>query len=141
MLTLTAEDPLAVTVTEAIRTGDLPGLRRLPADRDPEVVAVRRVTGSGRTWRPASRRRPRTSPARSGTSAFWGACHGGHLSTAQYLHAHGADPHWRGYDGLTPLDVARGQGAGDVVRWLRGPGAAGAAEETASARPPASHRQ
>ncbi|MGV9500922.1 ankyrin repeat domain-containing protein [Streptomyces sp. NPDC003642] len=75
------------------------------------------------------------------TGAFWGACHGGHLSTAQYLHAHGADPHWRGYDGLTPLDVARGQGAGDVVRWLRGPGAAGAAEETASGRPPASHRQ
>ncbi|MDT0386406.1 ankyrin repeat domain-containing protein [Streptomyces dubilierae] len=74
------------------------------------------------------------------TSAFWGACHGGHLPTAQYLLAHGADPHWRGYDGLTPLDVARGQGAEDVVRWLRGLEAADGAEGSAPGRPP-THRQ
>jgi ankyrin repeat protein len=61
------------------------------------------------------------------TSAFWGACHGGHLSTARYLHAHGADVDWQGYDDLTPLDVARGQGAEDVVRWLSELGAKGRA--------------
>ncbi|MEV3972984.1 ankyrin repeat domain-containing protein [Streptomyces sp. NPDC050698] len=54
------------------------------------------------------------------TSAFWGACHGGHLPTARYLHEHGADPHWRGYDDMTPLDIAHAQDATDVVRWLRG---------------------
>ncbi|MEU6182906.1 ankyrin repeat domain-containing protein [Streptomyces coeruleorubidus] len=53
------------------------------------------------------------------TSAFWGACHGGQLSTAQYLHRHGADIDWCGYDGRTPLDIARSQDADDVVRWLR----------------------
>ncbi|WP_237525008.1 ankyrin repeat domain-containing protein [Streptomyces sp. SID5643] len=69
------------------------------------------------------------------TSAFWGACHGGHLSTAQYLHERGADPDWCGYDGMTPLDVARAQDADDVVRWLRDLGA-----ETKSSGE-ASHRQ
>ncbi|MET9764573.1 ankyrin repeat domain-containing protein [Streptomyces sp. NPDC006372] len=57
------------------------------------------------------------------TSAFWGACHGGHLATAQYLHRHGADIDWCGYDDRTPLDIARAQDAEDVVRWLRGLGA------------------
>jgi ankyrin repeat protein len=57
------------------------------------------------------------------TSAFWGACHGGHLPTAQYLHRHGADIDWCGYDDRTPLDIARAQDADDVVRWLRGLGA------------------
>ncbi|MFD5338256.1 ankyrin repeat domain-containing protein [Streptomyces hawaiiensis] len=57
------------------------------------------------------------------TSAFWGACHGGHLPTAQYLHQRGADPDWCGYDGMTPLDIARAQDADDVVRWLRDLGA------------------
>ncbi|MFB6849544.1 ankyrin repeat domain-containing protein [Streptomyces sp. NPDC056373] len=52
------------------------------------------------------------------TSALWGACHGGHAATAQYLYQHGADPHWCGYDGMTPLDIARAQDADDVVRWL-----------------------
>ncbi|WP_234352832.1 ankyrin repeat domain-containing protein [Streptomyces sp. NRRL B-1140] len=56
------------------------------------------------------------------TSAFRGACHGGRPATAQYLHRHGADPHWCGYDGMTPLDIARAQDAVDVVRWLRDPG-------------------
>ncbi|MEU1853350.1 ankyrin repeat domain-containing protein [Streptomyces sp. NPDC019990] len=57
------------------------------------------------------------------TSAFWGACHGGHLATARYLDRHGADIDWCGYDDRTPLDVARAQGADDVERWLRGLGA------------------
>jgi ankyrin repeat protein len=57
------------------------------------------------------------------TSAIWGACHGGQPATAQYLHGHGADIDWRGYDDRTPLDIARAQDADDVVRWLRGLGA------------------
>ncbi|MER8224354.1 ankyrin repeat domain-containing protein [Streptomyces sp. NPDC094143] len=242
MQTLTSEEPLAVAVTEAIRGGDLPGLRRLLAGHPglataritergkegkgtrsllhiaadwpghlphgPEVVAVLVAAGAdpnarfggaheetplhwaasnddvpvldallaagadieapgaviaGGTpladarafgqWRAARRlveRGARTtlqdaatlglldrvrayvesdeppSPADI-TSAFWGACHGGHLSTAQYLRAHGADIDRRGYDGLTPLDVARREDAEDVVRWLRGLGATGGA--------------
>jgi hypothetical protein len=43
--TLTSQDPLAVAVTEAIRTGDLPGLRRLLADH-PGLAAVR-ITEQG----------------------------------------------------------------------------------------------
>lgn len=50
------------------------------------------------------------------TSAFRGACHGGHLSTAQYLRAHCADIDRRGHDGLTPLDIARRENAKDAVR-------------------------
>ncbi|MER5577489.1 ankyrin repeat domain-containing protein [Streptomyces massasporeus] len=234
MLTLTSQDPLAVTVTEAIRTGDLPGLRRLLADhpglatariteqgedgkgtrtllhiaadwpghfpRGAEVVAALvaagadprarfegahaetplhwaassndvpvldaliaagadieapgAVIGGGSPladargfgqWRAAHRliehgaRVTFQDAATLGlldrvrafveadeppspdeiTSAFWGACHGGHLPTAQYLHHRGADPHWCGYDGMTPLDIARAQDADDVVRWLR----------------------
>lgn len=57
------------------------------------------------------------------TSAFWGACHGGHVPTVQYLHHLGADLNWIGYDGKTPLDIAQAQDAADVVRWLRGQGA------------------
>ncbi|MFD8237322.1 ankyrin repeat domain-containing protein [Streptomyces sp. NPDC059696] len=54
------------------------------------------------------------------SSVFRGACHGGHLRTAQYLHGRGAGPDRCGYDGVTPLDIARARGADDVVRWLRG---------------------
>ncbi|MGW0989848.1 ankyrin repeat domain-containing protein [Streptomyces sp. NPDC002486] len=235
MQTLTSRDPLAVAVTEAIRGGDLPGLRQLLADhpglatariteqdeegrgtrsllhiatdwpghfpRGPEVAAVLAAAGAdprarfdgahtetllhwaasnndvpvldalvaagadieapgavigGGTpladargfgqWRAADRlvelgaRVTLQDAATLGlldrvrayveadeppspdeiTSALWGACHGGHLRTAQYLHRHGADPHWCGYDGMTPLDIARAQDADDVVRWLRG---------------------
>ncbi|MEV8535564.1 ankyrin repeat domain-containing protein [Streptomyces sp. NPDC051211] len=52
------------------------------------------------------------------THAFWGACHGGQLPTARLLLHHGADPHRVGHDGLTPLAIARAQGATDVVDWL-----------------------
>ncbi|WP_328773504.1 ankyrin repeat domain-containing protein [Streptomyces sp. NBC_00286] len=57
------------------------------------------------------------------TRAFWGACHGGHLATAEYLLAHGADRDWIGYDDQTPLDIARAADADAVVRWLREQGA------------------
>jgi len=35
----------------------------------------------------------------------------------------GADPDWVGYDGFTPLDAARREGADEVVAWLRSRGA------------------
>src|ERR1700737_1554718 len=40
------------------------------------------------------------------TYAFWGACHGGQQSSAEYLLARGADINWIGWDDLTPLDAA-----------------------------------
>ncbi|MEU0586624.1 ankyrin repeat domain-containing protein [Streptomyces sp. NPDC006132] len=240
MQTLTSQDPLAVAVTEAIRAGDLPGLRRLLADhpglatarvtehgedgkgtrsllhlatdwpghfpRGPEVVAALVAAGAdpdarfagahtetplhwaasnndvpvldaliaagadieapgaviaGGTpladarafgqWRAAYRlvehgaRTTLQDAATLGlldrvracvedgeppspdeiTSAFWGACHGGQLATAQYLHRHGADIDWCGYDDRTPLEIALAQDADDVVRWLRDLGARG----------------
>ncbi|MGW5865164.1 ankyrin repeat domain-containing protein [Streptomyces sp. NPDC055239] len=62
------------------------------------------------------------------TSAFWGACQGGQLPTAQRLMQEGADVNWIGYDRMTPLDVARSQDADDVVRWLLARGAKGRAD-------------
>ncbi|WP_406101637.1 ankyrin repeat domain-containing protein [Streptomyces sp. NBC_01003] len=50
--------------------------------------------------------------------AFWCACHGGRLATAQYLYGLGADPGRVGHGDKTPLDVAREQEATDVVEWL-----------------------
>ncbi len=57
------------------------------------------------------------------TSAFWGACHGGQLVTAQYLLTKGADLDWVGYDDLTPLGAARRSDAGNVIKWLHTQGA------------------
>ncbi|MEU5951217.1 ankyrin repeat domain-containing protein [Streptomyces sp. NPDC047525] len=62
------------------------------------------------------------------TSAFWGACHGGHLPTAQRLLRQGADVNWIGYDDMTPLDIARAQDADEVVQWLLAQGAKGRAD-------------
>lgn len=59
------------------------------------------------------------------TEALWGACHGGQLAMARYLHAHGADINWIGWDNLTPLDAAHRSGAEDVATWLAGLGARG----------------
>lgn len=65
------------------------------------------------------------------TDAFWQACNGGQLRTAQYLHSLGADlngtPSW-GAD--NPLDVADGLDAGRqaLVGWLRDAGAKSASE-------------
>jgi hypothetical protein len=52
------------------------------------------------------------------TAAFWGACHGGQLATAEYLLQQGADLNWVGYDQLTPLEAARRSDAEGVVQWL-----------------------
>jgi uncharacterized protein len=74
-----------------------------------------------------------TSPsAEMVTRAFWGACLGGQRQAAEYLRARGADINWIGYDGMTPLDVARrgdaealvGQAAvAELVSWLLDHGA------------------
>src|SRR5215212_4495923 len=58
--------------------------------------------------------------------AFWAACQGGQREAAEYLLNRGADRDWIGYDGLTPLDVARRSGARDVADWLEDEGAASA---------------
>jgi ankyrin repeat protein len=62
------------------------------------------------------------------TEAFWQACHGGQRRTAEYLLEWGADLDWVGYDGLTPLDVARRSNADELVEWLCGRGARSASE-------------
>ncbi len=54
---------------------------------------------------------------------LWGACHGGRLETASLLVDAGADPGWRGWDGLTPLGAAERSGATELVAWLRERGA------------------
>lgn len=60
------------------------------------------------------------------TSSFWGACHGGHISTAAVLLDNGADINGIGYDDLTPLDTARRSEATAVVEWLEQHGATSA---------------
>jgi ankyrin repeat protein len=56
--------------------------------------------------------------------AFWAACHGSQLATAQALLARGADVDWLpGWENATPLDTAARAGAHDVVRWLHSHGA------------------
>jgi ankyrin repeat protein len=62
------------------------------------------------------------------TKAFWFACHGGQLQTAEYLLERGADIDWVGYDGLTPLDTARRSNADELTEWLRSRGARSASE-------------
>ncbi len=57
------------------------------------------------------------------TEAFWGACHGGQLGTAERLLREGADIDWVGWDDFTPLDAAARSEADDVVTWLRSLGA------------------
>ena len=57
------------------------------------------------------------------TNAFWCACHGGQRAPAEYLLSKGADLHWIGHDGKTPLAAAERSGAEDVALWLRSLGA------------------
>ncbi|MFJ6793352.1 ankyrin repeat domain-containing protein [Streptomyces sp. NPDC091268] len=66
------------------------------------------------------------------TRAFWGACHGGRLSTAQYLLSRGADVNWLGHGGLTPLDIALTSENGPLIAWLRSAGARTGGEIPAS---------
>jgi ankyrin repeat protein len=62
------------------------------------------------------------------TNAFWSACHGGQQAVARYLLDRGADVNWIGYDGLTPLDAATRNRAGELAQWLRDQGARSAKE-------------
>ena len=61
--------------------------------------------------------------------AFWAACHGGRLDTAQLLADRGAELDWLpGWEHATPLDIAARDGAHDVIRWLHSLGAHTSAE-------------
>jgi ankyrin repeat protein len=63
------------------------------------------------------------------TRAFWGACHGGQRSAAEYLLDRGAELNWiPSWERMTPLDAARRSGATGLVAWLRGRGAKSASE-------------
>jgi ankyrin repeat protein len=56
--------------------------------------------------------------------AFWSACHGNQVSTAQALAELGAEIDWLpGWEDATPLDIAARVGAHDVIRWLHSQGA------------------
>jgi len=57
------------------------------------------------------------------TNAFWHACRGGQLRTAEFLLGRGANLNWVGHDHKTPLDAASEGGADDLVRWLQQQGA------------------
>lgn len=57
------------------------------------------------------------------TNAFWHACRGGQLQTAEYLLGRGASLNWVGYDGKTPLQAAHESGVEDLSDWLRNQGA------------------
>lgn len=57
-------------------------------------------------------------PPEQVTNAFWHACRGGQLEVAEQLLERGADPRWLGYDGKTPLDVARQCGVPELEKWL-----------------------
>ena len=64
------------------------------------------------------------------TNAFWCACHGSQLATAQYLLGRGADLNWVGHNRLTPLDAASRSAAKELVEWLRSQGAKSAKDLT-----------
>lgn len=57
------------------------------------------------------------------TAAFWHACRGGQLETAQYLAGKGANLNWIGWDHIAPLDGAQQSGNDNLVAWLRTQGA------------------
>lgn len=51
--------------------------------------------------------------------AFWSACHGGQLATAQALARHGATINWLpAWENATPLDIAARSAAYPVIQWL-----------------------
>jgi hypothetical protein len=71
-----------------------------------------------------------TPPAREEIDrAFWGACHGGQRTAAEYLLDRGADVNWiPPWERLTPLDAAQRSDAGELVGSLRARGAKSAGE-------------
>ena len=63
------------------------------------------------------------------TRAFWGACHGGQRSSAEYLLERGAELNWiPSWEQLAPLDAAERSGAAELVDWLRARGAKSASK-------------
>lgn len=61
--------------------------------------------------------------------AFWGACHGGQRTTAEYLLARGAALDWLpAWERHTPLDAALRGNGGRLADWLRTRGARRARE-------------
>jgi len=62
------------------------------------------------------------------TQSFWSACHGGQLSTAEYLLDRGADINWIGWDDKTPLELVDKATQPGLYAWLRARGAQTAAE-------------
>lgn len=61
--------------------------------------------------------------------AFWYACHGGQLQTAEYLLEKGADLNWiPDWEDRTPLDTAQREGVASLVEWLRTQGGKTAVE-------------
>jgi len=62
------------------------------------------------------------------TQAFWNACHGGQLRTAEYLLERGAAINWIGWDDKTPLDLVEETAQPELAAWLRDRGAKHAAE-------------
>src|SRR5260370_15046707 len=57
------------------------------------------------------------------TNAFWNACRGGQLGTAEYLLGRGADANWIGHGGKTPLRAAEESGNHELRKWLHEHGA------------------
>jgi ankyrin repeat protein len=53
------------------------------------------------------------------TQSFWSACHGGQLSTAEYLLDRGADINWIGWDDKTPLELVDKATQPGLYAWLR----------------------
>ncbi|MGH3005888.1 MAG: ankyrin repeat domain-containing protein [Gaiellaceae bacterium] len=63
------------------------------------------------------------------TRAFWGACHGGQRSSAEYLLERGAELNWiPSWERVAPLDAAERSGAAELVDWLRARGAKSASK-------------
>lgn len=51
------------------------------------------------------------------TRAFWHACRAAKQNTAAFLHEHGADPKWVGWDHKTPRQVANESGNAEFIAW------------------------
>jgi uncharacterized protein len=53
------------------------------------------------------------------TRSLWHACRAAQRITAEYLLNQGGDPHWLGWDGLTPFAAAAKSGNADFIAWLQ----------------------
>jgi ankyrin repeat protein len=93
------------TYTQAAALGLLELLRQLHANERPDAETI--------------------------TKAFWHACRAGQRHVAEFLAQRGAEIHWVGWDGLTPLDAALRAGHTELAAWLRGLGAKPAGELSA----------